>query len=376
MDLFIKNALVFIDSEFIKKDICIKNGVIVSFDKPSENMPEFDAGGNYLVPGFIDIHTHGAVGVDVNSASIEGFERMSRFFASRGVTSFLASILTDSEENTLKILSRISEYISETHSGASLLGAHLEGPFLSPEKKGAMPEKYLRKGDSALLKKYLDTGAVKYITVAPEVEGVKEIIEEFGAVLTFALGHSAADYQTTLNVIKSGAVASTHTFNAMQGIDRTEPNILGAVLEADIYNELISDGYHVHPANMRMLYKLKGNKKIIAITDSIEAAGMPDGEYKLGVNSVSVKNGEAFLSGTKTRAGSVLTMDNALKNLIKYLDISLEKALPMLTENPADMLSLKKGYIKIGYDADFTVLDKDLNVINTIINGKMSNAGS
>ena len=372
MDLFIKNALVFIDSEFIKKDICIKNGVIVSFDKPSENMPEFDAGGNYLVPGFIDIRTHGAVGVDVNSASIEGFERMSRFFASRGVTSFLASILTDSEENTLKILSRISEYISETHSGASLLGAHLEGPFLSPEKKGAMPEKYLRKGDSALLKKYLDTGAVKYITVAPEVEGVKEIIEEFGAVLPFALGHSAADYQTTLNVIKSGAVASTHTFNAMQGIDRTEPNILGAVLEADIYNELISDGYHVHPANMRMLYKLKGNKKIIAITDSIEAAGMPDGEYKLGSNAVTVSNGEAFLSGTKTRAGSVLTMDNALKNLIKYLDISLEEALPMLTENPADLLGLKKGYIKIGCDADFTVLDKDLNVINTIISGKIN----
>lgn len=369
MDLFIKNVLVFINSEFIKKDICIKNGVIVSFEKPSENMPEFDAGGNYLVPGFIDIHTHGAVGVDVNSASIEGFERMSRFFASRGVTSFLASILTDSEENTLKTLKLINEYSSQ--SGAKLLGAHLEGPFLSPEKKGAMPEKYLRKGDNALLKKYLDTGAVKYITVAPEVEGVKEIIEEFGAVLPFALGHSAADYQTTLNIIKSGAVASTHTFNAMQGIDRTEPNILGAVLEADIYNELISDGYHVHPANMRMLYKLKGNKKIIAITDSIEAAGMPDGEYKLGANAVSVKNGEAFLSGTKTRAGSVLCADNALKNLIKYLDIPLEEALPMLTENPADLLKLKKGYIKIGYDADFTLLDKNLNVINTIISGKI-----
>lgn len=372
MELLIKNANAFIGGEFKTTDIFIKDGVISAFKKPEHECAEVNVGGAYLVPGFIDIHTHGGAGVDVNSATVGDFEKLSRFFASRGTTSFLASVLTDSEENTLKILSRISDYMSETHSGARLLGAHLEGPFLSNEKKGAMPENYLRKGDSALLEKYLNTGTVKYITVAPEVEGVCELIKDYKSVLPFALGHSAADYETAINAIKSGAVASTHTFNAMQGIDRAEPYILGAVLEADIYNELIADGHHVHPANMRMLYKLKGNKKIIAITDSIEATGEPDGEYKLGSNAVTVSNGEAFLSGTKTRAGSVLTADNALKNLIKFLDIPLKEAIPMLTENPADLLSLKKGYIKIGYAADFTVLDKDLNVINTIISGKIN----
>lgn len=372
MELLIKNANAFINGKFINTDIFVKDGVISSFQRPDNECTEVDFGGAYLVPGFIDIHTHGAVGADVNSAGADDFGKLSRFFTSKGTTSFLASVLTDSKENTMSVLSRISAFMNSEYEGAELLGAHLEGPFLSPEKKGAMPEQYLKEGDSALLEKYLKTGIVKYITVAPEIKGVPELIEMFKGDLPFALGHSAADYETTIMAVKSGAVASTHTFNAMQGIDRTEPYVLGAVLEADIYNELIADGHHVHPSNIRMLYKLKGNKKIIAITDSIEAAGMPDGEYKLGANKVDVANGEAFLSGTKTRAGSVLTMDNAIKNLIKYLDISLEKALPMLTENPADLLGLKKGYIKIGYDADFTVLDKDLNVINTIIKGKSS----
>ena len=372
MELLIKNANAFIEGRFIKSDVFVSDGVISSFQKPDFECAELDLGGAYLVPGFIDIHTHGAVGVDVNSADEEDFNKLSLFFASHGTTSFLASVLTDSEENTLSVLTRISAFMASDYEGAELLGAHLEGPFLSPAKKGAMPEQYLKSGDTKLLEKYLKSGVVKYITVAPEIKGVPELIEKFGADLLFALGHSVSDYKTTKSAVESGAVASTHTFNAMQGIDRTEPYILGAVLEADIYNELIADGYHVHPSNMRMLYKLKGNKKIIAITDSIEATGMPDGEYKLGLNSVSVANGKAFLSGTKTRAGSVLIMDNALKNLIKYLDITLEEALPMLSENPADLLGIKKGRIKIGYDADFTVLDKDLNVINTIIKGKSS----
>lgn len=217
MELLIKNANAFIGGKFKITDIFIKDGVISSFSKPEHECGEWDFGGAYLVPGFIDIHTHGGAGVDVNGASAEDFGKLSRFFASCGTTSFLASVLTDSEENTFNILSRISEYNSEKHTGANLLGAHLEGPFLSPAKKGAMPEKYLRKGDSALLEKYLKTGIVKYITVAPEVEGVSELIRDYKGVLPFALGHSAADYETALNAVRAGAAASTHTFNAMQG---------------------------------------------------------------------------------------------------------------------------------------------------------------
>lgn len=371
MDLLIKNVKAYIEGRFEQAEVFVSGGKICSFSAPETLYEVFDGGGAYLVPGFIDIHTHGGFGTDVNSADVAAFERLANFFVSKGTTSFLASVLTDTRENTLKALNTISDYNKSTHSGANLLGAHLEGPFLSPEKKGAMPENLLKQGDNELLESYLKTGVVKYITVAPEVEGVLELIKKYSASLTFAIGHSQADFDTSTDAINLGAKAATHTFNAMAAIDRTEPNILGAALDSGIFCEIIADGVHVHPANIRMLYRLKGNKKIIAITDSIQAAGLPDGEYKLGCRDVTVKGINAFLKGGRARAGSVLTMDNALKNLMSFLDISAEKALPMLTENPADLFKLNKGYIKIGYDADFTLLNRKFDVIRTIIGNKI-----
>ena len=373
MKSLLKNALVFIEGEFVNIPVLIENGKIVSFSEPCccfEDIEIIDLDSLYLLPGFIDIHTHGACGVDVNHASAEDFEKLSRFFASKGTTSYLASVLTDSEENTLKILETISVSMRSGTTGANLLGAHLEGPFLSPEKKGAMPEEYLKTPDKKLFDKYFSTGAVKYITVAPETEGALDLIGEIADSLPVALGHSDAGFEISMRAIKLGAKASTHTFNAMRQIDRVEPGILGAAAGSDIYNEIIADGRHIHPENIKMLYKLKGNKRIIAITDSIEAAGMPEGEYKLGINDVVIKGSDAFLKGTSSRAGSVLRMDCALKNLIEFLDISLEEAIPMLSENAADLFGLNKGYIRIGYDADFTVLDKNLNVVGTVIGGK------
>ena len=372
--LILKNAKCYIDGTFIEKDIFISDGKIASFSTPCcafEQIRILDCAGYYVVPGFIDIHTHGANGVDINRASEEDLSALSAFFASKGTTAFLASVLTDSQDNTLRILQTIAHYKMLANSGAVLLGAHLEGPFLSKEKKGAMPEAYLQNADIDLFERYLNTGVVKYITVAPEIAGGQEFIEYAAKKIPVAIGHSAASYCVALEAVQNGAVASTHTFNGMRGLDRVEPAVLGAVLESDIYNELIADGRHVHPANMRLLYRLKGNQKIIAITDSMEATGLPDGVYQLGETGVTLCGEDAFISGTTTRAGSVLCMDKALKNVIKYMNISLEEALPMFTQNPADLFSLNKGYIRIGYDADFVLMDSEYTIQKTIVGGQI-----
>ena len=373
MKTLFKNALVYLEGEFVNTPVLVENGKISSLSEPCcsfENIELINLESLYLLPGFIDIHTHGGFGVDVNNASVDGFEILSKFFASKGTTSYLASVLTDSRQKTLKILESVSEAMRSGITGANLLGAHLEGPFLSKEKKGVMPEEYLKPANKELFDEYFQSGVVKYITIAPETEGALDLIKAISPSLSVALGHSNANFSTAMKAIELGANASTHTFNAMRQLDRVEPGILGAVMASGIFNEIIADGRHVHPENVKMLYKLKGNKKLVAITDSIEAAGMPDGEYKLGINDVVLKGSDAFLKGTSSRAGSVLTMDNALKNLMAFLDISLEEAIPMLTQNPADLLGLNKGYIRIGYDADFTVLDKELNVVGTVIGGR------
>lgn len=372
MNIYLKNGSVYIDGKFRRINITVKGGKIIALgEENTDDFKEIDCAGKYVCAGFIDIHSHGANGVDVNSAKCEDFSKIACFFASKGTTSFLASVLTDSEDNTEKILGNIKAYQSAEHDGAELLGAHLEGPFLSAEKKGAMPEKLLRTADSSLLEKYLETDCVKYITVAPEVVGNLELIKNFSHRLRFAIGHSAADYDTALKAVENGAVSSTHTFNGMLGIDRLQPNILGAAMDSDIFNEIISDGVHVHPANIRMLYKLKGNRRVIAITDSIMATGLKDGAYSLGCRSVTVRGADAMITGTDTRAGSVLTMNVAFKNLMNFLGESAENVLPMLSENPADLLGITKGYIKVGYDADFTILNPYFDVVSTIVGGKV-----
>ena len=372
--VLLKNANCYINGSFKMGDILAVNGKIADFQACCCDFGDtqvIDCEGQYLVPGFIDIHTHGAFGADVNAADEEGFARMADFYASKGTTAFLASVLTDSEENTLRILNTIALYKSRGYGGAALLGAHLEGPFLSCKKKGAMPEQYLKSGEIELFERYYQSGVVKYITVAPEIEGGTALIRYAARKLPVAIGHSAASYETALAAIKSGAKASTHTFNAMEGIDRCEPHILGACLESEIYNEIIADGRHVHPANIRLLYRLKGTHKLIAITDSIEATGLADGNYSLGENRVTLQGEDAFLTGTTVRAGSVLTMDKALKNLCAFLDIPLQSALPMLTENPAQLLGLNKGFLRIGFDADLVLLDSAFNVVKTVVGGKV-----
>lgn len=374
--VFLINAEVYDGAKFETKTIGIKNGIIHAV-KEGERMEgeRIDLSGKKLVPGFIDIHTHGGAGVDVNAADEEGLERIAEFFAKKGTTSFLVSVLTDSEESTRRCIETCLSFRNRNSSGAGLLGIHLEGPFLAREYKGAMPERFLRRADLELLKKYqlLAKGGIRYITISPEVEGVLDMIPdilELGIIPS--IGHSGASYESCMEAIKRGARASTHTFNAMGLLHQHYPGVMGAVLESDVYCEAIFDGKHLHPGTVRLLLKTKGLDRVVAITDSIMAAGLPDGRYKLGVNDVVVEDSDARLADTGVRAGSTLTMDRALENILRFTGLSLEEALPLFCENPARLLGIfdRKGSIAEGKDADLLVLDEENRIEKVFVGGR------
>ena len=369
-----QNGRVYERGRFAERDLLVLDGRIAPADAPvPPDCRRVDLAGKMLVPGFVDIHTHGGGGVDVNAADGEGFAQISRFFAAQGTTGWLSSILTDTEQATLRAIGQAKDAMAGPITGARLLGIHLEGPFLAPAYKGAMPEHLLRQGDADLFYKYQSAaeGAVKYITVAPEVPGAVDMIRAISRDVTVAIGHSGADYETAIAAIDAGAKAATHTFNAMGLFHQHRPAIMGAVLERDVVCEAICDGRHLHPGTVRMLLSCKGWDKVAAVTDSIQAAGLPDGRYKLGINDVVVRDGDAVLADTGVRAGSTLTTGQALKNLVAFTGRSVEDVLPLLTENPAQLIGLaKKGRIAPGMDADLAVLDGDLAVVATYVAGR------
>ena len=387
--LLIRKAEIYQHHRFSRGDLLIKEGKILKIAPhidAKEGTPVLEAQGHKLVPGFIDVHTHGGFGHDVNASDVQDLEKIAAFFASQGTTSFNASVLTDTEEKTLWCIDQLKAFAKEEPKGAELLGIHLEGPFLSKEYKGAMPEVLLKEGDPELLLKFQQAseGWISYVTVAPEVPGVADMIDALAKDTNFAIGHSAASYEESWDAIRKGARSSTHTFNAMKLFHQHFPAIMGAALESDIFCEAICDGRHLHPGTVRMLLKCKGPERVVAITDSIMAAGLPDGEYKLGVNDVIVKDGDAKLPNG-VRAGSTLTMGQALRNLIKFTGRSLEEILPLLTENPAELMRVglqehldqgyakdrRKGYLLPGFDGDMVLLDEQNDILCTIVHGNI-----
>ena len=375
--LLIQNARVYQDGHFISADVLCVDSLIAKIGQnlETEDAQVIDAGGMRLIPGLIDVHTHGAAGVDVNAADEAGLRKIAAFFATQGVTAFHASVLTDTPETTEGCLGAITNVMRDRGKGAQLLGAHLEGPFLAKEYKGAMPEHLLREGDENLLRDYQNKfpGVIRYITVSPEVPGVVDMIGKISQDVVVAIGHSGADYETSMEAIRRGARCITHTFNAMRLFHQHQPAIMGAALESDCWCEAICDGRHLHPGTVRMLLKCKGWDHVIAITDSIMAAGLPDGMYKLGVNDVVVEDGDAKLATTGVRAGSTLTLAQALKNIVKFTDHPVEDVIPLMTINPARAMRMddRKGSIEVGKDADMVLLDDDLNVAATIGLGRL-----
>ena len=377
MNKCFKNVNVYIEGKGIVKTDLSFNDTILSFSSCVEDevisLPK-DA---IVLPGFIDQHVHAAGGCDTMDASIEALTTFADTLSKEGTTSFLATSMTMADENIVKSMDVVKQYINlDKEVGARLLGVHLEGPFISIKMVGAQPVEHVVKPNNALFDKYNHSSGnnIKIITVAPEVEGADDFIKHITSKGTVvSIGHTTAKHTDVVKAINSGAKGITHTFNAQSPLHHRDIGVVGsALLEDELYCELIADTIHVSVPAIKLLVKNKADDKIILITDSMRAKGLKDGISELGGQTVYVKNGEARLADG-TLAGSVLKMNNAVKNMVEKVGVPLEKAVDYCTINPAKNLGVseKIGSIKVGKLADFAVLDKDFNVLLTIKNGNV-----
>jgi len=331
-----------------------------------------DAKGMYIIPGLIDIHIHGGQGCDTMDASEEALDSIAGFLAAHGVTSFLPTTVTASAQDTMRAVQAVASH-PKPSTGAGLLGIHLEGPYLDHQYSGAQPAQHLREPDLSEYNAWLKEKAVRLITIAPELPGAAELIQTgVQKDIRFAVGHSAASYEQVLEATRRGLDQVTHIFNGMAPLHHRTPGIVGAALTEDcIYTQLIADGIHVNPVVIKLLLKAKGVNRIILISDAIRAAGMADGEYALGDQTVFVEAGTA-----RTRAGglagSTLTLEKAVSNMMRFTGLSLQDVLPMATRVPAEALGLEnKGIIASGYDADIVILDQYFQVHLTMVEGRV-----
>jgi N-acetylglucosamine-6-phosphate deacetylase len=348
-------------------EVAVEEGQIVSVGRPSGEVPDFDLGDSWLLPGFIDAHVHGGGGAQCNTASPEEIDTVARFHASHGTTGLLATTVAAPPDELCTALDAIARC-------PSVLGSHLEGPFLNPRQPGAMDPGVFADPDPELLDRLLTAGngTVRLMTLAPELPGALALVDRLaGAGVVASLGHSDATYAETEAAVRAGARAATHVFNAMRPLHHREPGVLGAVLDlSEVSCELICDGVHLAPAACRLVFSAKGLAGVRLVTDAMEAAGMADGEYRLGDRSVSVSAGRAELAGGGSLAGSTLTMDLAVRNAVEFLGVSVEQAAVMASTNPARLLGVgSKGVIAGGADADLVVLDDGLTVRGTMVGG-------
>lgn len=294
--------------------------------------------------GFIDIHTHGAINIDVNTATEEDFIKLSEFYQQHGVSGWLPTIMTDTEENMFNAVKVATSAMKMQKTGAKILGIHLEGPFLNPQFAGAMPPSFLREGSCKFVEKCQDLsdGNIKKITIAPEIKGCLEVIKNFSSCISMSMGHSNATYREAMDAIEAGANCTTHTCNAMRLFHMHEPGLLGAAIDSNIFCELIADGLHITPEAVHVLYGIIGPERLIVITDSMSATGMGDGFFTLGGNNkVVVKGWDCRLVENNVRAGSVLTMDKAFENILKFTGRPENEILPMFEENQMKVLKIR-----------------------------------
>ncbi|GAB4221848.1 MAG: N-acetylglucosamine-6-phosphate deacetylase [Francisella sp.] len=371
----LKGGKVYGQNGFEYKDVIVKDNVIsdIVADAKSSifNLPVINIGSDdYVIPGFIDIHIHGSKGADVMDCDIDALRVISKSLYTQGVTSYLATTMTASNEQILKAMCAIKEYSSNSYSNsAKIIGVHLEGPFISPEKIGAQNPNYLQDADVSKLANWHNAcdGLIKKITIAPEIKNADKVIEFCNAnnIIT-SIGHTSCTMSQALDAIDKGCTHATHLFNAMTPIEHRNPGATAALLMSKkVLAELIVDGIHLHPDIVKFTYNIKGSDNIALITDAMSAQSAGEGIFELGGQKVIVKNGQARLENG-VLAGSVLTMNKALENVLKFTNCSLYDAVKMSSTNQATSLGLKKGQIRVGYDAEFVILDKNYQVKQVI----------
>jgi N-acetylglucosamine-6-phosphate deacetylase len=360
--------------------VSVESGAVVSVASrnnseaaPGKGITDF--GDCVIVPGFFDIHVHGGVNCDVMRGSADEMKKFETFLAKHGVTSYFPTTVTASQDATLSALERLASRIEaaekDVGGGARPLGIHLEGPFLSHARRGVHPPIDLVEPSVAAFDKLWQAaqGHVRMLTIAPELNGAEEVIAEASKRgVCVSIGHSNATLEQARRGVKAGARHATHTFNAMRPLDHRAPGILGEVMTNNqLSADVIADGIHVDPSVVDLLFRAKGIEKFVLITDAISATGMPDGRYQLGTLEVELKDGRCTRDGNL--AGSALTMDRAVRNVMKFAGLDLQQAVRAASMNPAKAVGINKGTIEPGADADFVVLTPAGEVRATVVNG-------
>ena len=378
--ILLKNGRIVLKNKLVNGSISIFDGKIEkifesNFDLDEKDFNEIiDLNQKYLGPAFVDVHTHGADGADAMDVSEEALRKISKYLAKEGTANFLATTLTSTKEILKNVLGIVAKLQDKDIDGANIFGVHMEGPYFSVEYKGAQNEKYMKPAGIKELDEYLSVkeGLVKLFSISPHnqenLEAIKYLSDR-GVVAS--VGHSAAKYEDVIKAVNYGLTHATHTYNAMKGFTHREPGVVGAVFNSDeIMAEIIFDKFHVHPEAVRTLIKIKGVDKVVCVTDSMSATGLPEGKYKLGELDVNVKDGQARLAMNDALAGSVLRMDGAFRNLIE-LGYSITDVFKMTSTNAAKEFKLNSGEIKVGKDADIVIMDKDYHVCMTFVKGKV-----
>jgi N-acetylglucosamine-6-phosphate deacetylase len=351
---------------------------ILSVDdfEPFTADPVIHEPGASVAPGFIDLHVHGARGRDLMDGTLESLQTVAETLARHGTTSFLATTLSASDSDTEAAVRGIAAHAGTVLDGACPIGIHLEGPYLNPFRRGTHNTDHLKTPSVAAFRRFVELSGntIRKVTVAPEIDGALRLIPEAVRLgIQISLGHSDATWEQAKAAVDAGASHATHTFNAMRPLHHREPGILGLVLTDErLFAEIIADGIHVHPAVVKLLVRMKGVERVLLVTDGMSAVDMPDGDYPLGDKVVVVHQGECR-DREGVLAGSTLTLDRAISNVVHWLELPLAQVLTTASASPACSLGAgtQKGIIAPGADADLVFLGPSMDVVKTMVGGRI-----
>lgn len=368
-----------LEQGFVSRDVCFDGEKL---EQSSADGKTYDASGCYVIPGLTDLHFHGCVGEDFSDATPDGLQKMADYELSRGVTQICPAGMTLGEDQLTRICENAAAHRAKNPGGAELVGLHLEGPFLCKAKKGAQNEAFLHDPDPAMLHRLQQAaqGMVKLVTLAAEQPGALEFIrsaQEDG--ITVSLGHTTADYDTACAAYEAGARQATHLFNAMPPFTHRAPGVVGAAFDhPQVKVELISDGVHIHPSVVRAVFQLFGAGRVILISDSLRATGMPDGRYPFGGQEIEVHGNRATMADDpNTLAGSVSDLMACMRSAVSF-GIPLHDAVQAAAVNPAQVLGVfdRLGSLDVGKTANLAILDQDLNLKDVFFRGQLVDRGA